>query len=342
MATYTENYHLTKPGADDPADIENINANMDALDAALHGHVSATNNPHGVTKAQVGLGNVPNVATNDQTPTYSEATTLENLTSGEILSVAFGKIKKAVATIISHIGNTNNPHGVTCSQIGAAASGHTHDDRYYTESETDSLLAGKSNTGHTHDSRYYTETEVDTALSGKSNTGHTHAYTDITGAPTIPTVPEISTSIVTDKASNGMTVSPKAVYEYAANDSDFAYINGDSFYLYASFEDFEPGIIGRVSFSQDAIYFLPVTDKSMCGINRLSVSSAQSSICKMDGTQIYSNAGEGVSGWTVTATKYSVNKILLTFKKTSGTINAAAGEMVVLDYPDISIRMYTS
>ena len=46
---------------------------------------------------------------------------------------------------------------------------HNHDDRYYTESETDTLLNGKSNTGHNHDDRYYTETEVDTALSAKAN-----------------------------------------------------------------------------------------------------------------------------------------------------------------------------
>ena len=33
---------------------------------------------------------------------------------------------------------------------GKAAASHTHDDRYYTESETDDLLAGKANTSHTH------------------------------------------------------------------------------------------------------------------------------------------------------------------------------------------------
>ena len=33
---------------------------------------------------------------------------------------------------------------------GKAASGHTHDDRYYTESEIDSKLGGKANTNHSH------------------------------------------------------------------------------------------------------------------------------------------------------------------------------------------------
>ena len=44
---------------------------------------------------------------------------------------------------------------------------HTHDDRYYTESEADALLAGKSGTGHVHDERYYTEAEVNSLLAGR-------------------------------------------------------------------------------------------------------------------------------------------------------------------------------
>lgn len=55
-------------------------------------------------------------------------------------------------------------------------SGHNHDDRYYTETEINTKLNGKSNTTHTHDERYYTETEVNTLLNNKSNTNHTHAY----------------------------------------------------------------------------------------------------------------------------------------------------------------------
>ena len=37
---------------------------------------------------------------------------------------------------------------------------------------------------HTHDDRYYTESEVDTKLSGKSDTGHTHTKSQITDFPT--------------------------------------------------------------------------------------------------------------------------------------------------------------
>ncbi|MBQ6480518.1 MAG: hypothetical protein IJI45_05325 [Anaerolineaceae bacterium] len=53
-------------------------------------------------------------------------------------------------------------------------SSHTHDDRYYSETETDALLSGKSDTVHTHDDRYYTESEINTKLSEKSDTTHNH------------------------------------------------------------------------------------------------------------------------------------------------------------------------
>jgi len=46
---------------------------------------------------------------------------------------------------------------------------HNHDDRYYTESETDTLLNGKSDTGHTHDDRYYKKSEVDSLIYGLNN-----------------------------------------------------------------------------------------------------------------------------------------------------------------------------
>ena len=74
-------------------------------------------NPHKVNKEQVGLGNVPNVITNDQTPTYEEAEEFENISSGEKLSIAFGKIQKAISSLLGHINNFDNPHKITKSQI---------------------------------------------------------------------------------------------------------------------------------------------------------------------------------------------------------------------------------
>jgi len=61
---------------------------------AAYDHSQTTGNPHGTTKGDVGLSNVPNVSTNDQTPTFTQATARNNIASGEKLSVIFGKIQK--------------------------------------------------------------------------------------------------------------------------------------------------------------------------------------------------------------------------------------------------------
>ena len=85
------------------------------------GHYTDFNNPHKITKKQIELGNVPNVATNDQTPTYEEATVLETLTSGEKLSVAFGKIKKATTDLIAHL--SDKTKHITSTTLGGGAIG---------------------------------------------------------------------------------------------------------------------------------------------------------------------------------------------------------------------------
>lgn len=89
-------------------------------------HVANKTNPHAVTKEQVGLGNVPNVTTNNQTPTYTLPQVDTEMKSGEPLGTAFGKIAKVVKSFIAHLSNKSNPHGNTPEGIGAAKSEHTH------------------------------------------------------------------------------------------------------------------------------------------------------------------------------------------------------------------------
>ena len=57
---------------------------------------------------------------------------------------------------------------------GKAASSHTHDDRYYTESEMNTKLSGKSNTGHKH--AISDVTNLQSTLDGKAASSHTHNY----------------------------------------------------------------------------------------------------------------------------------------------------------------------
>ena len=51
-------------------------------------------------------GDSPTINVNELTPNYEEATEITTLTIGEKLSISFGKIKKAITTLISHLGDT--------------------------------------------------------------------------------------------------------------------------------------------------------------------------------------------------------------------------------------------
>jgi hypothetical protein len=99
MSTQTTNLQMTKPDRNEYYDINIQNENLDKIDAFC----GRTDNPHKVTKSQVGLDKVPNVSTNEQTPTYTEASSNTSLASGEKLSIAFGKISKAINSLITHL-----------------------------------------------------------------------------------------------------------------------------------------------------------------------------------------------------------------------------------------------
>lgn len=87
-----------------------------------------------LTKENVGLSDVENVSTNEQTPTFTEASTRANITSGETLSTLFGKIKKlftdlkTVAFTGSYTDLSNkptsmqNPNSLTLTMNGSATS----------------------------------------------------------------------------------------------------------------------------------------------------------------------------------------------------------------------------
>ena len=90
-------------------------------------HILNYNNPHEVTKEQIGLGNVENLEMNDQTPTYEEAEELENILSGEKISTTFGKIKRAITSLIAHVNNFDNPHKTTKIQIDLGNVDNTSD-----------------------------------------------------------------------------------------------------------------------------------------------------------------------------------------------------------------------
>ena len=77
----------------------------------LNAHIGNTSNPHKVTKAQVGLGNVQNLAPADMPVSTAQATAIAD-------AKAAGT--KAQTDLSTHANRTDNPHNVTRAQLGLA------------------------------------------------------------------------------------------------------------------------------------------------------------------------------------------------------------------------------
>lgn len=80
----------------------NVNAKVDS-------HITNKSNPHGVTKAQVGLGNVNNTSDTDKPVSTAQATAIAE-------AKAAGT--NAQANLNTHTQNKSNPHNVTRDQLG--------------------------------------------------------------------------------------------------------------------------------------------------------------------------------------------------------------------------------
>jgi hypothetical protein len=88
---------------------------IDAVSAALAAHVARTDNPHGTTKAQVGLGNVDNYLT--ATQAQMNTGTATNLFVTPAIVAAY-VTAQAVNPLAAHAARTDNPHAVTKAQTG--------------------------------------------------------------------------------------------------------------------------------------------------------------------------------------------------------------------------------
>lgn len=94
------------------------------------------------TKSEIGLGNVPNVTTNDQSPTFTTPTILSNIISGEKLSIMLGKIAKAMADFITHKADTT-VHITAAERTNwndADSKKHTHSNKAVIDKITQTLL----------------------------------------------------------------------------------------------------------------------------------------------------------------------------------------------------------
>lgn len=81
----------------------------------LNAHINNTLNPHGVTKTQVGLGNVLDYGVASLAQAQAGTANTVYMTP---LRVADAIETFRVATLLPHINNVNNPHVVTKAQVG--------------------------------------------------------------------------------------------------------------------------------------------------------------------------------------------------------------------------------
>lgn len=79
------------------------------VNAKVDSHIANKSNPHEVTKAQVGLGNVNNTSDADKPVSTAQATAIAD-------AKAAGT--NAQTNLTTHIQNKSNPHGVTRDQLG--------------------------------------------------------------------------------------------------------------------------------------------------------------------------------------------------------------------------------
>ena len=93
-----------------------------ANQADLTGHIQDQNNPHNVTKAQVGLGNVTNVEQASKSDFQHHLDNHNNPHSVTKAQVGLGNVtnveQASKQEFNAHATNHNNPHGVTKSQVG--------------------------------------------------------------------------------------------------------------------------------------------------------------------------------------------------------------------------------
>lgn len=108
-------------------------------------YVARRDNPHNVTKEQVGLGNVENVVSGDQKPAFpskillpiesvskdantgktTRIVTVRNIENEETLGIMLQKIMSAIQALTNHL-NAENPHNIETDVIDAAEAEHTH------------------------------------------------------------------------------------------------------------------------------------------------------------------------------------------------------------------------
>ena len=88
------------------------------LQSTVNAHIENENNPHNVTKAQVGLGNVDNTSDADKPISTATQAALDTIN---------GNVTAVTDDLADHMADEGNPHNVTKAQVGLSNVDNTSD-----------------------------------------------------------------------------------------------------------------------------------------------------------------------------------------------------------------------
>lgn len=122
MADYPNNkYTSTYTGAEIDeavASAMDIAEQFPTLQSTVNAHIANKNNPHEVTKAQVGLGNVDNTSDADKPVSTATQAALDTIN---------GNVTAVTDDLADHMADEGNPHNVTKAQVGLSNVDNTSD-----------------------------------------------------------------------------------------------------------------------------------------------------------------------------------------------------------------------
>lgn len=227
-------------------ELDNVNAILSqhpefASHDDLNRHISDNENPHAVTKEQLGLGNVPNAAPHNMVPVFSNAASsythnsgtgklvFPNIFSGETFGAMLRKIRTFISLMTDHV-NQKNPHRLAARDIEAAEKNHAHS-AYDINSGVLSLRRGGTGGESAAEARYnmgiFCGQFTATIIAGKPLV-HEHTYTKPVQGGFVPMVvasPLLGTSKALEIGIQSMSSTGFKVYIYSPSFSGDVSVN---------------------------------------------------------------------------------------------------------------------
>ncbi|MBQ7718785.1 MAG: hypothetical protein IJT38_05740 [Clostridia bacterium] len=203
----------------------------------LDAHESARDNPHGVTKEQVGLGNVANAEQATKTEFNAHANDAGNPHGVTKAQVGLGSVLNAEqatkAEFDAHKNNTGNPHGVTKAQVGL---GNVTNDEQATKAEYNAHKSGTADR-HTADDIDYSESHTvkqkidELVIEGGGGTMYHDELlnTDYADAHPISAITGLEDRLDEVIIFEGETTGAETVRLTSNQDSDFVYSEGSQY-----------------------------------------------------------------------------------------------------------------